>query len=288
MISRALLVVLLLSASARAESFKAWAARAAREEREKDDKTAFQSYSSALTEWKPSDGKLAKAKVLCARAAMRDRSGDEAGALADYSACVEIDKKNAKALDRRGELRLKKGDVSSAIDDFYRAIAIDIRFAVAYADRGRAYELQGDKQFAGEDYRRACELGVTAACAKADELAPVRTSAKRNKKKRSRRAATSAAPAPAKPRAARETYNPRFSDCLSAVQACADKGAAFGTCVGRAPACEQKAVKGCCPGACLEAFRKSLNNGASEAAAYRSIFTPNASCAAPPKSDDDD
>ncbi len=56
----------------------------------------------------------------------------------------------------------------------------------------------------------------------------------------------------------------------------------------RAPACEQKAVKGCCPGACLQAYRKALNRGASEAAAYRDIFIPDATCAAPPKSDDDD
>ena len=279
-----LLLPLLLSSTSRAESFQAWAARAAREEREKDVKTALQSYSNALTAWKESDGKAGKAKVLCARAALRDKNGDEEGALEDYSACVAIEKKNAKALVRRGELRLKAGKLSPAIDDFYKAIAVDFRYAVAYADRGRAYELQGDKEFAAEDYRHACELGVKAACAKAKELAPSR--GKRKKKAAAETAAPE--PKPVKRRPAADAYVPRFSDCLSTLQACVDGGGAFGACVGKAPACEQKAVKGCCPGACLEAFRKSLNNGTSEAAAYRDIFSNDASCAAPPKSDDDE
>jgi tetratricopeptide (TPR) repeat protein len=278
-----LLVLLLLPPAARAESFNAWAARGAREEREKDDKTAFQSYSNALTEWKPTDGGAGKAKVLCARAALRDRSGDEAGALADYSDCVALDKKNAKALDRRGELRLKSGKISPAIDDFYKAIALDIRFAAAYADRARAYELQGDRGFAGEDYRRACGLGVKAACAKAGEFAPPRKTAKKPKK-----AAPAAAepdstpPAPAAPKAAaakRAAYKSRFADCIDALQDCSDEGNSFGSCVDRAPSCERKTVKGCCPGACRAAYRKALDSGASEAAAYRDIFAPKASCA---------
>ena len=263
---RALLILLLLAPAARAESFKAWAARGAREEREKDDKTAFQSYSYALSAWKASDGKAGKAKVFCARAALRDRAGDEAGALDDYSDCVALDKKNAKALDRRGELRLKSGKVSSAIDDFYKAIALDIRFAAAYADRAQAYERQGDLGFAAEDYRRACDLGAKAACAKVKALAP----------------AHKAEAKPPRPREARPAYAPRFADCLGSVQACADGGAAFGVCVARAPACEKEAVAGCCPDACLKAYRGALNRGASEAAAYRDIFVPKAPCVASP------
>ena len=327
MTPRALLLVLLFASASHAESFKAWAARASREEREKDDKAAYQSYSNALSSWKESDGTAGKAKVLCARGAMRDKSGDEAGALEDLSACLAIDKKNSKVFDRRGELRLKAGKLSSAIDDFYKAISLNIGFAAAYADRARAYELQGDRGFAYEDYRRACELRVKAACPKAKELAPPHK-ASAGKKKPSTAAAAPAdapeadagetsakaddaepapapdaeappvaddapapepAPAPKRKKAkARPTYNPRFSDCLDVAQACVDDGNAFGTCVAKAPACEQKQVKGCCPAACLEAYRKALNHGASEAAAYRDIFVPDSSCNAAPKSDDDD
>lgn len=317
----AFLILLLLTGPARAESFRSWAARASREEREKNDKAAFQSYSNALSTWKPSDGKNARARILCARAALRDRGGDEAGALSDYTDCLAVDKKNSKAYHRRGQLRMKEGKIPWAIDDFYRAIALNLRYGEAYFDRGAAYEKKGDREFAGEDYRRACELGVKAACAKAKQFPRVK---RRRTKRPSKpdpsapgeldgvkpRAAAppdpeeapdpdaaaspaAAAPAPAeaappapKPRRA-PTYVPRFRDCLNALHACADDGTAFGACVNKAPACEQKAVKGCCPGACLMEFRKSLNRGSSEAQAFREIFIPEATCAAPPRSDDD-
>ena len=306
---RAFFIVLLLASPARAESFRAWAARGAREEREKDDATALKSYSNALSSWKDSDGAAGKAKVLCARAALRDRGGDEAGALEDYSGCVALDKKNAKAFDRRGELRLKSGKTSPAIDDFYKAISLDIRYAAAYADRAKAYELQGDRGFAAEDYRRACEFGAAAACPKAKELAPARKAGAQKKKAApapQEKAAAAPAPEPetaeppadkaeaapapaakaAKRRAPRAAYTPRVTDCLDSLQTCADDGNAFGSCVARAPACARKAVKGCCPGACLDSYRRALNRGSSEAAAYRDIFTPKASCSKPPKSND--
>jgi tetratricopeptide (TPR) repeat protein len=309
-----LLVVGLLAPPGHAESFKAWAARASREEREKDTAAALVSYSSAISTWKDSDGKPAKAKVYCARAALRDRGGDEAGALEDYSDCLALDKKNAKAFHRRGQLRFKQGRTSPAIDDFYKAIALDIKFGAAYADRAAAYEKQGDNGFAAEDYRHACELGVKSACPKAKELAPARKGAKTKPKKPkpapqetapadgaeaappeadAATAAAAGAPvadeAPKRPRRSRGgTYTPKFKDCLSSLNACVDAGDAFGACVGKSPACEQKSVRGCCPGACLEAYRKELNRGVSEAAAFRDIFIPEASCAAPPKSDDDD
>ena len=325
----AFLIVLLLAPFAHAESFKAWAARASREEREKNDKEAFQSYSNALSSWKPTDGKTARAKVYCARAALRDKSGDEEGALGDYTECLATDKKNSKGFYRRGQLQMKAGRTSLAIDDFYKAIALDIRFGAAYADRAAAYEKQGDAGFAGEDYRHACELGVKAACAKAKELAPARKGKKKNTPAPASAAtpatdqipaespaiddappppkkapappsgpvtigapaaeAPAAEPPPRKRRKSAPTsfYTPKFTDCLHGLQACVDGGAAFGDCVGQSPACEQKSVKGCCPGACLQAYRKSLNRGVSEAEAYREIFIPEASCAAPSKSDDD-
>jgi tetratricopeptide (TPR) repeat protein len=304
------LAVLLLAPPVRAESFKAWAARASREEREKHDDIALQSYSNALSSWKDTDGKPPKAKVLCSRAALRDRHGDEAGALADYSDCLALDKKNAKAFHRRGQLRFKAGKTKLAIDDFYKAVALDIGFAQAYADRAQAYEMQGDREFAGEDYRRACGLGLKASCAKAKEFKSARTGAATKGKPTKAKtegapgAKTEASPAagtdaaspkqapaaakPAKRPARRAAYIPRFSDCIDSLQACTDSGDSFGTCVGRAPACEKKTVKGCCPRACLEDYRKSVNHGASEASAYRDVFAPDAACAAPPKIGGDD
>ncbi|MDE2490729.1 MAG: hypothetical protein KGM24_07765, partial [Elusimicrobia bacterium] len=171
-LAAAFLLLLAAPLPSRAESFQAWAARAARQEREKEPRQAFESYSNALTVWKPTDGRLARARVYCARAGLRDRRGDEAGALDDYSHCLKTDKKNAKAFARRGELLMKAGRTEDALNDFYKAVALDIRFGRAYADRARAYELRGNKEFAREDYRSACRYGVKSACAKARALEP--------------------------------------------------------------------------------------------------------------------
>ena len=68
-----LLAPLVLASHARAESFQAWAARATRAERRKDYRAALESYSNALTVWKPGDGAKAKARILCSRAGLRER-----------------------------------------------------------------------------------------------------------------------------------------------------------------------------------------------------------------------
>lgn len=315
----AVMIAFFAASQARAESFKSWAARGAREEREKDPKAAFSSYSNALSMWQDDDGGAGKAKVLCARAGLREKDGDDAGSLVDLSDCLALDKKNAKGFHRRGVLLLKTGKTPAAIGDFYRAVALDIRFAQAYADRARAYESQGEMGFAYEDHKNACALGVKASCAKAKTLAP-KTPAKGKKKPKAvspdapaapADPATEAAPPEAEPSAEPEeeaaaeppapaaakrkkktsslpsSYRPKFKDCLEALEACVENGDSFGACVRAAPNCDTKAVKGCCPAACLKAYQKSLNGERSEAEAYRENFTPAAACGAPLKEDDD-
>ncbi len=300
----AFIIAFLAVVPAGAESFKSWAARGAREEREKNPKAAFSSYSNALSLWDKGDGSPAKAKVLCARASLREEKGDEAGAIGDLSACLALDKKNSKAFHRRGLLRLKARRTQAAIGDFYRAIAVDIRFGQAYADRARAYESQSELGFAHEDYSQACRLGVKAACAKAKALAPSPAARRTGKAKpkgpppeedddETAAAEASAAPeeqapkpAPA-PSSKPSAYYPRFKDCLASLERCVEKGDSFGACVRRAPDCDAKAVKGCCPGACLKAYQKSLNRDRSEAQAYREHFVPGAACGAPPKEEEE-
>lgn len=306
----AVMIAFFAAAQARAESFKSWAARGAREERERDPKAAFSSYSNALSMWEEGDGNAAKAKVLCARSVLREKEGDDAGALADLSACLALNKKNAKGLHRRGALRLKAGKTAEAIGDFYKAIALDIGFAQAYADRARAYESQGERGFAREDYRSACGLGVKAACAKAKEFAP-KPAAKAKGKAKAKLVlppadaeaapaetppeppvedteAAEEAPAPPPKKAVAAPYRPRFKDCLSALDACIEGGDSFGGCVRAAPNCDVKPVVGCCPAACLKAYQKSTNRERSEAQAFREHFTPEAACGAPPKEEPDD
>jgi tetratricopeptide (TPR) repeat protein len=317
----ALMIAFFAAAPARAESFKSWAARGAREEREKDPKAAFSSYSNALTMWQDGDGNAGKAKVLCARAGLREKDGDDTGALGDLSECLALDKKNSRAFHRRGVLLLKAGKTPAAIGDFYRAVALDIRFAQAYADRARAYESQGEKGFAHEDYRNACNLGVKAACAKAKALAPKPSAKSKSKSKTKPKSASTAAPSAAEdPVAADEkepvedaaaaeeppeeapapavkkkgsapaapsSYWPKFKDCVTALDACIENGDSFGACVRAAPSCAAKPVKGCCPAACLKAYQKSINQERSEAAAYREHFALEAACAIPPKAEED-
>ena len=319
-ITLVLMIAFFAAPPAHAESFKSRTARGAREEREKDPKAAYSSYSNALTMWQDGDGNAGKAKVLCARAGLREKDGDDAGALADLSDCLALDKKNPKAFHRRGVLHLKAGKTPAAIGDFYRAVALDIRFAQAYADRARAYESQGEKGFAHEDYRNACNLGVKAACEKAKSLAPKPAAKGKAKGKAKPKAASTdtppaadtspaedakepvetaaaeeppeEAPAPIVNKkgsvpAAPSSYWPKFKDCTAALDACIENGDSFGACVHAAPNCATKPVKGCCPAACLKSYQKSINQDRSEAAAYREHFAPEAACAIPPKAEED-
>ncbi|MDD5302687.1 MAG: hypothetical protein PHS14_06205 [Elusimicrobia bacterium] len=307
----AVMIAFFAAAQARAESFKSWAARGAREQREKDPKAAFSSYSNALSLWKDGDGNPGKAKVLCARADLREKDGDDAGALGDLSDCLALDKKNAKGFHRRGVLLLKAGKTPAAIGDFYRAVALDIGFAQAYADRARAYESQGEMGFAREDYRNACSLGVKSACAKAKALAPKPAAKGKGKPKAASPETSSDAAAPPadtqsaaedssaadgkesapaakkKSSASSSSYRPKFKDCVAALGACVENGDSFGACVRAAPNCDARTVKGCCPAACLKAYQKALNRDRSEAAAYREHFAPDAACGIPPKEEED-
>ncbi len=250
-----LLPAALLVSTVRAESFQAWSALAARQEKEKKAEQAQISYSNALSTWKPSDGKKARAKALCARGALRDRSGNKSAALVDYTDCLALDGRRAKIFHRRGQLRLERGEIVQAIDDFYKATSLDIRLGEAYADRARAYESQGDAGFAREDYKHACEYGVMAACQKFQK--------------------PSAPTTPNKIAAAA----PRFEDCLSSLAGCADSGRPFSACVESAIPCERKSIKGCCPSTCLTEHRKKMASGTSEGQAFRETFFPRAACA---------
>jgi tetratricopeptide (TPR) repeat protein len=305
-----LAVLLASTAPARADSFESWAARAVRAYKEKDLPAANEAYTQALKAWVPRNGKKAKSAAYCGRAQVRHERGDDAGAIRDYTSCVALHR-DARAYHRRGLLLLKAGRVETAISDFYRAVALDIRFGAAYYDRARAYEMQGDRQFAREDFRHACQLGVKEACAKERALRreKARRTAKRVRPAPKARAAPVEAPeeappaadaaptgprpvesAPPRPRRRRAAPSGRraFERCRAALNRCVSRGAAYGTCVSRAPACEVKGVAGCCPGACLQSFQSAINGGSSEASAFRTAFSADSECANPPRSSDED
>lgn len=160
----------LLPGTAAAESFSSWAAKAERALKKKDQAEAISAYTNALSAWKKSDGKGAKAKALTARAGLHEKGGDLEKAVKDLGEALAIETKSAALYHRRGKLYMRLSSPSNAITDFYKAIGLDINMKEAYLDRGEAYEQEGDAQFAREDYKTACNLGLKKACAKAAEV----------------------------------------------------------------------------------------------------------------------
>lgn len=60
-------------------------------------------------------------------------------AIADFSALIRLDPKNAAVYGDRGLAYRKKGDLDRAIADYTDAIRIDPKYARAFNDRGTAY-----------------------------------------------------------------------------------------------------------------------------------------------------
>ena len=252
----AVLIALLAGAPARAMSFQALSARAARRARDGRAAAAIADYRAALAAWREDDGARPRARAQCALADLLADAGRRGEALRDYDACLKIERRDARAFDHRGRLLLLLGRAQAALDDFYKSVALDMNYAPAYLDRARAYERRGDKVFAREDYRRACDLGLKSACAK---IARSRRAGKGSRPRASAAALTAA--------------------CRRAAEACVRDGSTYGDCLARAPRCSADSTGGCCPGSCADAMRRALDDGLSDAAAFRRVFDA-AACAA--------
>lgn len=98
------------------------------------------------------------AKEYFDRALERQKAGDLAGAIVDYTQALALDPKNAQAYNNRGEARRHRGDVAGAIADFTRALELDPKHANTYYNRGLARKQQGDLEGAIADYTKALEL----------------------------------------------------------------------------------------------------------------------------------
>ena len=83
---------------------------------------------------------------------------DLSGAIADFTAAIQLDEKYAKAYFNRGITKNELGDYESAIADYDRAIELNPQYASAYYNRGNANHELGNYEGAIADYDWAIKL----------------------------------------------------------------------------------------------------------------------------------
>ena len=84
--------------------------------------------------------------------------GDNDKAIADYTAAIRLNPKEADAFYDRGIARENKGDWEKAIADYTKAIQLDPKFGDAHGNRGDAYGHKGDYEKAVADYSEFIRL----------------------------------------------------------------------------------------------------------------------------------
>ncbi|HLY10158.1 MAG TPA: tetratricopeptide repeat protein [Planctomycetota bacterium] len=92
------------------------------------------------------------------RGSARHDAGDRAGALADYTRCLELKTDNVVARTNRGTVRLDLDDPRGALEDYGLAIGLHPTYERAWNLRGLALERLGDRDGARRDFDRAIEL----------------------------------------------------------------------------------------------------------------------------------
>ncbi|HVZ21831.1 MAG TPA: tetratricopeptide repeat protein [Vicinamibacterales bacterium] len=102
------------------------------------------------------------------RAAAQSRRGDRRGAIADYSAAIELEPDAPALYVSRGLAERALGDLESAIRDYTHAIALNPSAAPPYVSRGFAEADQGALDAAIDDYNRALDRDPRYAFAYAD------------------------------------------------------------------------------------------------------------------------
>ncbi len=93
------------------------------------------------------------------RGILRLRTGDAAGALADFNAATALNPEEPEAYLNRASTLLRQEEVAGAITQFDAAIAKNTRRpALAYYGRGVAHEVSGNVRAAYQDYTKASQL----------------------------------------------------------------------------------------------------------------------------------
>jgi protein O-mannosyl-transferase len=92
------------------------------------------------------------------RGVARKRSGDRAGALADFNQAIALNSSDPNPWLNRADLHFDAGEFDAAMPDYNKALEVDPKNAKAYANRGASYGAQNKFDLALADLNRAIEL----------------------------------------------------------------------------------------------------------------------------------
>ncbi|MDI3283009.1 hypothetical protein [Polyangium sp. 15x6] len=96
------------------------------------------------------------------RGIARHLAGDVEGAIADYTASLELAPEAARVLSNRAEAHFDQGNDAACLADAEQSIALDPEYATAFVWRGRALLRMGRADEARADAERGAELGDAA------------------------------------------------------------------------------------------------------------------------------
>jgi tetratricopeptide (TPR) repeat protein len=92
------------------------------------------------------------------RAAIREKRGELAEAIADLDDSIRLDPRGAAARARRGRVRSAKKEYDKAVADYTEAVRIDPDYAAAYKGRGNARDEKGEYDRALADFDQAIRI----------------------------------------------------------------------------------------------------------------------------------